>query len=213
MADMRGARAFTKRTNTADRTVLAWLLAGLLGLSMAGCDRSVQGITSAGGSDATGTDMAKELSLTDHHGKPRTLADFRGKVVVVAFGYMHCPDVCSTTLADMARALKLLGNDAGKVQVLFVTLDPKRDTPALLGQYATSFHPNFLSLYGDRDATEKAARNFGVDYQEHLDGGSDDTLDHTAGSFVLDANGKLRVFFRNGIEPTKMAEDLRTILR
>jgi protein SCO1 len=194
---------------------MAWLLAGSLSLSMAGCDRSSQAIAHAvAGTDATGTDLAKELSLTDHHGNTRTLADFRGKAVVVVFGYTHCPDWCPTTLADLARTMKLLGNDAGKVQVLFVTLDPKRDTPALLAQYVPSFYPSFLALYGDEAATEKAARNFGVDYQRQEGGASDGyTLDHTAGSFVLDAQGKLRLFLRYGIEANKIAGDLRTVLR
>jgi len=194
---------------------MACLFGGLLGLSVAACQRPSPATMSAfAGTDAGHTGPSQALSLTDHTGRPRTLADFKGKVVVVIFGYTRCPDFCPSTLADMARAMKLLGNAANKVQVLFVTLDPSRDTPALLAQYVPSFYPSFLALRGDAAATAKAAKSFGVDYQQQPgDGPGDYTLDHTAGVFVLDLQGKLRLFLHEGIGPDKTARDLQQLLQ
>ncbi len=108
--------------------------------------------------DITGADFGKNFTLTDHNGQPRTLADFRGKVVVVFFGFTHCPDVCPTTLAELARAVKKLGPDGDRVQVLLVTVDPERDTPEILKQYVTAFDPRFLGLTGDADAIARTAQ-------------------------------------------------------
>lgn len=163
--------------------------------------------------DITGLDYAHELALTDHTGKPRTLADFRGKAVVVFFGYTHCPDVCPTTMAELAQVMKELGPQADKVQVLFVTLDPQRDTQALLAQYVPAFAPRFLGLRGDEAATEKAAKEFKIFYQKvpGKEPGSY-TLDHTAGSFVFDPQGRVRLFVRNGQGPEPLAHDLKLLL-
>ncbi len=107
-----------------------------------------------------------DFRLTDHNGKTRTLADFRGKAVILFFGYTHCPDVCTTTLADLAQVMQLLGSDADKVQVLFITVDPERDKPEILAQYVSAFYPSFLGLYGDAQATAQAAKAFYVAYEK-----------------------------------------------
>jgi protein SCO1/2 len=162
--------------------------------------------------DVTGAGFGKELNLTDHNGKPRTLADFRGKVVTVFFGFTHCPDVCPTTLAEMAQVVKALGPDGGKVQVLFVTVDPERDTPEVLRQYVPAFNPAFLGLYGDAAATARAAKEFKVYYQKQpvKDGGY--SVDHGAGTFILDREGRLRLFAQYGQGGAALLHDIRLLL-
>jgi len=165
------------------------------------------------GTDITGADFGKALSLTGHDGKPRTLADFRGKLVVLFFGYTHCPDVCPTTLADTAAALKQLGAAAARVQVLFVTVDPERDTPALLAQYVPAFDPSFLGLTGDAAAIEKAAKEFKIFYEKRPGAAPGAyTVDHSAQSYVLDREGRLRLIERNDRLAQDLAEDLRALL-
>ena len=162
--------------------------------------------------DVTGAGFGKELNLTDHNGKPRTLADFRGKVVTVFFGFTHCPDACPTTLAEMTEVAKALGPEGDKLQVLFVTVDPERDTPQVLKQYVPSFNPAFLGLYGDPDATARAAKEFKVFYQKQpvKDGGY--SVDHGAGTFILDREGRLRLFSQYGQGATAMLHDIRLLL-
>jgi protein SCO1 len=191
-----------------------WAIALGCALSLlAGCDRLASSKTPFKGVDVTGAPMGGELRLTDHNGKPRSLADFRGKVVVVNFGYTQCPDVCPTTLADLSSAVKKLGADASSVQVLFVTVDPKRDTPELLRQYVPAFNPDFLGLYGDAAATLKATKDFKVFAQERAGKtGESYTVDHTAQSFAFDRNGKLRLVLGYGMTPDAMASDLRLLL-
>lgn len=162
--------------------------------------------------DVTGADFGKELDLADHTGKARTLADFKGKVVVVFFGFIHCPDVCPTTLAELALVAKELGADADRLQVLFVTLDPERDTPDLLARYVTGFHPSFLGLYGDAPTTARAARSFKIFYRKQpLDGGGY-TVDHSAGTYILDRQGRLRLFAQYGAGAPKLLHDIRLLL-
>lgn len=162
--------------------------------------------------DVTGAGFGKELNLTDHNGRPRTLADFRGKVVTVFFGFTHCPDVCPTTLVEMAQVMKALGADADKVQVLFVTVDPERDTQKLLAQYVPSFHPGFVGLYGDFDATARAAKEFKIYYNKQpvKDGGY--SVDHSAGTFILDREGRLRLFAQYGQGAPALLHDIRILL-
>ena len=165
------------------------------------------------GTDITGVDWGKDFHLTDHTGKPRTLADFRGKVVVVFFGYTHCPDVCPTTLSEMAGVMKRLGKDAARVQVLFVTLDPARDTPQLLAEYVPSFYPTFLGLFGDEAATRETARNFKVFYQKQETGSKVGyTLDHAANTFVYDPAGRLRLLFGFGSGADLISHDIKKLL-
>lgn len=162
--------------------------------------------------DITGADYGKDFTLTDHTGKTRTLADFRGKIVVVFFGYTHCPDVCPTTLAELKVAKEQLGKDGKRVQVLFVTLDPERDTPQLLASYAPAFDPSFLGLYGDAAATARVAKEFKVFYQK-VPGKTPDsyTVDHTAGSYVFDPQGRLRLYVRQG-NVSNLVADFKTLL-
>jgi protein SCO1/2 len=162
--------------------------------------------------DVTGADFGKELNLIDHNGKPRTLRDFRGKVVVVFFGFTHCPDVCPTTMNDLALAMKELGPDAQRVQVLFVTVDPERDTQKVLAQYVPSFYPSFLGLYGDAEATARAAKSFKVFYQKQQQAGGSYTVDHAAGTYILDTEGRLRLFGQYGAGPQALLHDIRALL-
>jgi len=162
--------------------------------------------------DITGADYGKDFTLTDHTGKTRTLADFRGKVVVVFFGYTRCPDVCPTTLADLKTAKELLGEDGKRLQVLFVTVDPERDTPQLLAKYVPAFDPSFLGLYGDASATARAAKEFKVFYQKAPGKAPGSyTMDHTSGSYVFDPQGRLRLLVRQGNVPN-LVSDFKTLL-
>jgi protein SCO1/2 len=164
--------------------------------------------------DITGSGFGRELALTGHDGKPRTLADFRGKAVVLFFGYTHCPDICPTTLADMADVMKKLGGDAARVQVLFVTVDPERDTPQVLAQYVPAFDPGFLGLSGDLAATQRAAKEFKIFYEKRAGSTpSSYTVDHSAQSYVIDPQGRLRLFVRHERIAQDLAEDLRVLLK
>ncbi len=163
--------------------------------------------------DVSGADFGTELNLTDHNGKPRTLAEFRGKVVVIFFGFTHCPDVCPTTLAELAQVAKELANDAEKMQVLFVTVDPERDTPELLKQYVPSFNPQFLGLYGDAAATARAAKEFKIFFQKQPLPGGSYSVDHSAGTYVLDQRGRLRLFAPYGAGAPALLHDIRILLQ
>lgn len=163
--------------------------------------------------DITGIDYAHKLSLTDHNGQPRSLENFRGKLVLVFFGYTQCPDVCPTTLSEMANVMQLLDKDADKVQVLFVTLDPDRDTPALLSRYVPAFHPGFLGLVGDKAATDEVVKEFKLFVQKiPAKSGSGYTIDHTAGSYVFDKQGHIRLFIRHGQGAEPIVKDIRALL-
>lgn len=163
--------------------------------------------------DITGADFASGLSLTDHHGKPASLKDFKGKVVVLFFGYTHCPDVCPTTMSDMAQAMKQLGKDADNVQVLFVTLDPARDTPDVLAKYVPYFDPRFLGLYGTEAEIAETAHNFKISASKQPpDARGNYSIDHSAGTYVYDKQGKIRLYFNYGASPATMAHDLRLLM-
>lgn len=162
--------------------------------------------------DVSGVDFGKELNLTDHNGKPRTLADFRGRVVTVFFGFTHCPDACPTTLAEMAQVVRELGRDGDRVQVLFVTVDPERDTAEVLRQYVPSFHPGFLGLYGDAEATARTAKEFKVFYQKQPSPAGGYSVDHTAGTYIYDRAGRLRLFAQYGRGAAAMLHDIRILL-
>lgn len=201
------------------RAVAAALVAS--SLLLAGCDNRGEGVqmilspakSAFKNTDVTGLDYAKDFALTDHTGKHRTLADFKGRAVVVFFGYTQCPDVCPTTLSEMAAVMQQLGPMADKVQVLFVTVDPERDTQELLSKYVPAFDPRFLGLYGDKAATEKVAKDFKVFYQKvpGKESGSY-TIDHTAGSYVFDPQGRIRLFVRHGQGAEPIAHDLKLLL-
>ena len=183
----------------------------LLALLLAACSPDAPKFRST---DITGADFGRELALTGHDGKPRTLADFRGKLVVLFFGYTYCPDVCPTTLAEMAGVMKALGKDAERVQVLMVTVDPERDTREVLAQYVAAFDPRFLGLYGDAAATQRAAKEFKIFYEKRPGATpSAYTVDHSGQSYVLDAKGNLRLFVRQERIGADLADDLRTLLK
>jgi len=163
--------------------------------------------------DITGAEFARDFKLTDHHGQPRTLADFKGKVVVVFFGYTHCPDVCPITMAEFAQALKGLGGDAARVQVLFVTVDPERDTQAVLSQYVPAFDPSFLGLYGDTEATARTAKEFKIIYRKQPLPGGGYSVDHSAGSYLYDTEGRVRLFAQYGQGAQPLMHDIRLLLQ
>jgi protein SCO1/2 len=162
--------------------------------------------------DVTGANFGRQLNLTDHDGQPRTLADFRGKVVTVFFGFTHCPDVCPTTLAEMAQVVKELGRDGDRVQVLFVTVDPERDTQQVLKSYVPSFNPTFLGLYGDAEATARAAKEFKVYFQKQPAKDGRYSVDHTAGTYILDREGRLRLFAQYNAGAPALLHDIRILL-
>ncbi|MDO9224637.1 MAG: SCO family protein [Pseudomonadota bacterium] len=190
-----------------------WLWAVALLLALGGCEQSAK--PAFRGSDLAGADFGRQLALTDHNGRAVTLETFKGKSVVLFFGYVHCPDVCPTTLTDMAEALKLMPRAvADKVQVLFVTVDPERDTPDVLKTYVPYFHPAFLGLHGSPAKVAKVANEFRVVYRRHVEPGASDYLvDHSAGSFVLDGHGRLRLYLPYGHSPEDIAHDLLTLLK
>lgn len=163
--------------------------------------------------DLTGADYAKDFQLPDANGQPRSLKDFKGKAVVVFFGYTQCPDVCPTTLAELAQAKKLLGADGDKVQGVFITVDPERDTPEVLKAYMANFDPGFVALRGTPEQTAALAKDFKV-YFKRVEGKtpSSYTLDHSAASFVYDPNGRLRLYTRYGVGPQALAGDLKLLL-
>ncbi len=179
-------------------------------LGLAGCTEKTEPFVNT---DITGIEYARDFKLTDHNGTPRTLADFKGKAVLVFFGYTQCPDVCPTTMAEMAAVMQKLGKDADRLQVLFITLDPDRDTQALLSRYVPAFDKRFLGLRGDAAATAKVAKDFKVFYQKVP--GKDPanyTIDHTAGSYVFDPQGRTRLFVRHGQGPEPIVHDIKLLL-
>jgi protein SCO1 len=175
---------------------------------IAGCDSRPQFKST----DITGAPYGHSLELTDHTGKPRRLEDFRGKAVVLFFGFTHCPDVCPTTLADIAQAVKQLGPDAERVQVLMVSVDPERDTQDSLAKYVTAFDPRFLGLRGDLAATKKVAGEFKIYFEKRKQGDSY-TVDHSAQSYVIDPQGRLRLLVRHDRIAADLPADLRALLR
>ena len=166
--------------------------------------------------DITGsTAFGKDFSLLDPDGKTRTLADFKGKVVVMFFGYTQCPDICPTTLTEMQQVMTLLGPQADKVQVLFVTIDPERDTAAILKQYVPSFDPRFLGLRpADEVALEKVAKDFKIYYKKVPGKNSGSyTMDHTAGSYAFDQEGRLRLYIKHAQGSETLAHDLKELMK
>jgi len=190
------------------------LVAAAAAAVLAACDRMAQSAKpSFHGIDITGADYAKALNLHDVDGRMRSLADFKGKVTVIFFGYTQCPDVCPTTLAELAQARKLLGADGTRVQGVFVSVDPARDTPEVLKAYVASFGDDIVALRGSDDEIKAAAKQFKVFYNK-VPGKTEGsyTIDHTAGSYVLDTQGRVRLFTRYGVGAEKLAADLKVLL-
>lgn len=166
------------------------------------------------GSDVTGVAFGRDFKLTDHNATPRTLEDFRGKVVVLFFGYTQCPDVCPATMSELAAVMQKLGADAQRVQVLFVTVDPERDTQSLLAEYVPAFNPSFLGLRGDAKATAEVAKEFKILYQKQPGATPGSyTVDHSAGTFLFDPQGRLRVYVSYGQGPEVFAHDISLLLK
>lgn len=184
------------------------LVAVVLSLLLAACSKP--GFNNV---DITGVNYANEFSLTDHTGARRTLDDYRGKLVVIFFGYTQCPDVCPTTLQEMAEVRRALGKDADQLQVLFVTVDPPRDKREVLAQYVPSFDPSFVGLYGTPEEIAKVAKQFKVFYQK-VPGPTETsyTIDHTAGSYVIDRSGQPRLFLKHNQGAAPIVADLRQLL-
>jgi protein SCO1/2 len=192
----------------------AWLVAALLAavLALAACSRSEPQLKFQA-SDITGVSWGKDFRLFDPSGAPRSLADYRGKVVMLFFGYTNCPDECPTTLAKMAQAVDHVSKDGKRVQGLFVTVDPARDTPAVLAQYVPAFHPTFVGLTADEATIAATAKDFKVLAEnQKLDEHGFYTVDHSAGIFVFDPQGRLRLFMGPKIWVDAMVHDLKLLL-
>ena len=186
------------------------MMLALLGLSACKPQATAPSFNS---SDITGINYAQGFSLLDSTGKVRNLADFKGKVVVVFFGYTHCPDVCPITMAELKEAKRLLGKDGADVQGIFITLDPARDTPEVLAKYVPAFDPSFIALRGSETQTAEAAKAFRVYYKAAApDAAGQYTVDHTAASFVFDKAGRIRLYTRYNQGADKLAADLRQLL-
>ena len=163
--------------------------------------------------DLTGADYAKDFALTDHNGQPRTLKDFAGKVVVMFFGYTQCPDVCPTSMAELVEVKRLLGKDGERLQGIFVSVDPQRDTPEVLKAYMENFDPTFLALYTTPEKLVGVAKDYKV-YFKKVEGSTPTsyTMDHSAGSYVYDTKGKLRLYTRYGSGAPALAADIKLLL-
>ncbi|MBT9505463.1 SCO family protein [Rhodoferax sp.] len=196
------------------RNALQFIAAGAMTAlalgAISACSEKKPGFASI---DLTGADYARDFALTDHNGQARSIKDFAGKVVVLFFGYTQCPDVCPTSMSELAEVKKLLGKEGERLQGLFVTVDPQRDTPEVLKAYMGNFDPTFLALYGTPDKLEALAKEYKV-YFKKVEGKTPTsyTMDHSAGSYVYDTQGKLRLYTRYGTGPQALAADIKLLL-
>ena len=180
---------------------------------LAACDKPGAPAANFHGADITGAEYARALVLPDSNGQPRTLADFKGKVTVVFFGYTQCPDACPTTMAELAQVKKLLGKDGDRLQGVFVTVDPERDTPQVLKSYMASFDPSFVALRGTPEQTAATAKEFKVFYAKSPGKTADSySVDHSAGSYVFDTQGRIRLFERYGSGADALTADIKALL-
>jgi protein SCO1/2 len=190
------------------RSVMALGAAALL---LAACKPNKPSFSSV---DVTGADYAKGFELSDHNGQLRRLSDFAGKVVVMFFGYTQCPDVCPASMIELAQVKKLLGSDGERLQALFVTLDPERDTPELLKAYMVNFDPMFLALRPTLEQLPLLAKDFKIYYKKVAGKSLDSyTMDHSAGSYIFDTKGQLRLFTRYGSGAPVLAADIAQLLK
>jgi protein SCO1/2 len=184
---------------------------GCVALALAACQKAEA--PSFKSIDITGAEYGRELDLTDADGQPRHLSDFKGKVVVVFFGFTQCPDVCPTTMVELAQVKQALGADGARVQGIFVTIDHERDTAAVLKAYVTNFSPDFVALRGSADETKAAAKQFKVFYAKVPGKTAESyTMDHTAGSYIFDTEGRIRLFTRYGSGAEALTHDLKLLL-
>lgn len=193
--------------------MLAATAAAVVAVALPACDRLGSARRAFHGVDITGAEMGADFRVPDHQGVPRAIADFRGRVVVLAFGYTHCPDMCPTTLADLATVVRSLGPDGARVQVLFLTVDPKRDSSELLARYVPAFHPGFLGLRGDPDETARIAKAFKI-FVSAVPGRTPEsyTVDHSTQMLAFDGAGRIRLLIPHGTAPEKIATDLRLLM-
>ena len=186
------------------------LSAALLCLLVAACSRAPDEFRNT---DLTGATFARQFTLIDHNAQIRTLGDFKGKVVVIFFGYTSCPDICPTTLSRLAEVMKALGPEAEKVQVLFVSVDPERDTAERLKDFVPWFYPSFLGLRGDAAQTRAVSEEFRI-FSSRRDVGSQlgYVLDHSSGAYVFDPAGRLRLYVRDTASVEDIVADIRQLL-
>ncbi|WP_174255744.1 SCO family protein [Variovorax sp. PBS-H4] len=192
--------------------LMAWTgLAAFAGTGLAACSEKKPSFNAV---DITGADYAKGFTLTDADGKQRTLADFKGKVVVMFFGYAQCPDVCPTTMSEMAQVKQQLGSDGDKLQVLFVTVDPERDTPAVMKAYMEAFDPGFVALIPTPEQLAALGKDYKV-YYKKVEGKTPTSysMDHSAASFIYDTEGRLRLYARYGAGVPAMVSDIKALLK
>ncbi|MDO9400165.1 MAG: SCO family protein [Polaromonas sp.] len=201
---------FSGKRNAIKLIAVSTLLVGAGGL-LSACSETKPQFSSI---DITGADYARDFALTDHNGQLRSLKDFQGKVVVVFFGYTQCPDVCPTSMAELAEIKKMLGPNGDRLQGLFVSLDPERDTQDVLKAYMGNFDPTFLALRPDLDKLPQLAKDFKIFYKK-VDGKTPGsyTLDHSAGSYIFDPQGRVRLYSRYGSGAAALAADIRLLLK
>jgi protein SCO1/2 len=188
-----------------------FLCAALAVLALAACSPEKPKFNSI---DITGADYAKGFTLTDHNGLSRSLSDFKDKVVVVFFGYTQCPDVCPTSMTELAEIKRLLAHDGDKLQGVFVTVDPARDTTELLKAYMTNFDPSFMAFTPTNEQLAVVAKDYKI-YYKRVEGKTPTSysMDHSAGSYVYDTRGHLRLYSRYGMGAKPLAEDIQTLLK
>ena len=203
--------AFPERAGSLQRRSVMRLGLGVAALLLAACKPNKLSFSSV---DVTGADYAKSFELSDHNGQVRRLSDFAGKVAVMFFGYAQCPDVCPATMIELAQVKKLLGADGERLQALFVTLDPERDTPELLKAYMVNFDPMFLALRPTLEQLPLLAKDFKIYYKKVAGKSLDSyTMDHSAGSYIFDTKGQLRLFTRYGSGAPVLAADIAQLLK
>jgi protein SCO1/2 len=205
---MTSRRCFASAMNR--RTFVLSVATAALALGGGGCVKSPASFKAT---DITGAKFANDFALTGPDGTPRSLADFRGKVVVVFFGYVQCPDVCPTTLSTLRTVREQLGVDGDRLQVVFITVDPERDTREVLSQYVPAFDPSFIGLSGDAAATERVAREFRVLYSKNAGKTPTSyTVDHSAGVFIFDPQGRIRLYASQNMTPDDYVHDIKALL-
>ncbi|MCA3155836.1 MAG: SCO family protein [Burkholderiales bacterium] len=192
------------------RQALLKISAVCAALALSGCTPSTPTFQNT---DITGADFGKNFTLTDHTGKTRSLSDYQGKVVLIFFGFTQCPDVCPTTLAELSEVMKKLGSGADRVQVLFITVDPERDTQTVLGQYVPAFDPRFVGLTGSVEQIAAVAKDFKAFYQKVPTPNGSYTVDHFSGMYAFDATGRIRLFIRYRAPMDSVVADVKTLLK
>ncbi len=199
------------RFSSLRRSLLTALCATMLTVGLTACGKSEASLQDINGIDLSGASFGDGFQLKDAEGRVRTLDDFRGKVVLMFFGFTQCPDVCPTALVNAAQIKSLLGKDGDQLQVLFITVDPERDTPEVLREYTQAFDPSFLGLYGSEEETAAVAKAYRV-YYAKVPTGNSYTMEHTALSYIFDREGKLRIALRHEQTPEQSVEDIRKVM-